>query len=99
MVTALRLVREFASGPEWDSYLVARFGAVGEASSDAELLEAARQTAVTIWHPVSTARMSPTNASWGVVNPNLLLKGAHGLRIADASVIVSLRLTSSGHSI
>ncbi len=33
--------------------------------------------------------MSPANASWGVVNPDLKLKGAKGVRIVDASVLVS----------
>ncbi|KAF8895897.1 hypothetical protein CPB84DRAFT_1636308, partial [Gymnopilus junonius] len=48
-------------------------------------------TAVSPWagtfsHPVGTAAMSPFDANWGVVNPDLTLKGAKGLRIVDASV-------------
>ncbi|PBK63865.1 hypothetical protein ARMSODRAFT_962604 [Armillaria solidipes] len=39
--------------------------------------------------------MSPADASWGVVNPDLKLKGAKGVRIVDASV---LPLVPSGHT-
>ncbi|KAJ7363008.1 hypothetical protein DFH08DRAFT_682768, partial [Mycena albidolilacea] len=35
------------------------------------------------------------NATWGVVNPDLLLKGATGIRLIDASV---MHLVPSGHT-
>jgi choline dehydrogenase-like flavoprotein len=31
--------------------------------------------------------MSPVGASWGVVDPNLIVKKAVGLRVVDASVL------------
>jgi hypothetical protein len=34
--------------------------------------------------------MSPRDANYGVVNPDLLVKGTTGLRIIDASVLVSI---------
>jgi choline dehydrogenase len=33
--------------------------------------------------------MSPKGSGWGVVDPDLLVKGVNGLRIVDASVFVS----------
>jgi hypothetical protein len=45
---------------------------------------------MTTWHPVSTAKMSPKGASYGVVDPDLKVKGMKGLRIVDASVFVSI---------
>ncbi|KAJ7234283.1 hypothetical protein C8J57DRAFT_1089987 [Mycena rebaudengoi] len=39
--------------------------------------------------------MSPKNATWGVVDPDLLLKGATGMRVIDASV---MHLVPSGHT-
>jgi len=38
-------------------------------------------------HAVGTAAMSPVGATWGVVDPDLKVKGLTGLRIADASVL------------
>jgi choline dehydrogenase len=40
-------------------------------------------------HGVGTLSMSPQNASWGVVDPDFRVKGTSGLRVVDASVIVS----------
>jgi len=33
--------------------------------------------------------MSPVGANWGVVDPDLKVKGVSGLRIVDLSVLVS----------
>lgn len=38
--------------------------------------------------------MSPFNATWGVVDPDLRVKGVRGLRIVDASVMVSKGISS-----
>ncbi|KAK0229821.1 GMC oxidoreductase-domain-containing protein, partial [Armillaria nabsnona] len=47
------------------------------------------------FHPVGTASMLSANASWGVVNPDLKLKAAKGVRIVDASVLPFVPI---GHS-
>jgi choline dehydrogenase-like flavoprotein len=39
-----------------------------------------------IWHPTSTARMSPAAAPWGVVDSRLKVKKVSGIRIVDASI-------------
>lgn len=69
--------------------MASRFGVVGSAETDEEIIAAVRESIVTIWDPTSTARMAPRGSSWGVVDPNLKVKGVRGLRIVDASVIVS----------
>jgi hypothetical protein len=43
----------------------------------------------TFTHGVGSAAMSPRGASWGVVDPDFRVKGTSGLRIIDASVLVS----------
>jgi len=77
-------------------FLSGRFGSVGDAETDEEILAGNRQAARTIQHPTCTARMSPKDAKWGVVDPKLLVKGAAGLRIIDASVFPVI---SGGHTV
>ncbi|KAJ7187861.1 alcohol oxidase [Mycena filopes] len=43
-------------------------------------------TPVTEDHPVGTAAMAAVDASYGVVDPDLRVKGLRGLRVVDASV-------------
>jgi choline dehydrogenase-like flavoprotein len=62
------------------------------AGTDEELDEYVRANSATIFHPVGTAAMSPKGAEWGVVDPDLKVKGVKGLRVVDASVLVSVLL-------
>ncbi|WP_434811392.1 GMC family oxidoreductase [Microbacterium sp. bgisy189] len=61
----------------------------GERMSAEERIEASlRQYSHTLYHPVGTARMGADAAS--VVDPELRVRGVHGLRVADASVIPTI---------
>jgi len=62
------------------------------ANTDAEILSYARSNANPGLHLVGTAAMSPVGAKWGVVDPDLKVKGAHGIRVVDGSVWVSTHL-------
>ncbi|TFY80887.1 hypothetical protein EWM64_g3125 [Hericium alpestre] len=46
-----------------------------------------RDNAASNAHAVGTAGMSPYGASYGVVDPDLHVKGVTGLRIIDASIV------------
>ncbi|KAJ3502118.1 hypothetical protein NLJ89_g9032 [Agrocybe chaxingu] len=81
---AIRAARRFVGAPAWTGYAVAQ---LNTATTDAELDAYVAGAAGTIFHPVGTAAMSPKGASYGVVDPDLKVKGASGLRIVDASVI------------
>ena len=89
MLTAVKTARKFVAAAPWQGFVQDPFGFVGDAKTDAEIIEASKQSIVSIWHPSCTARMSPKNASWGVVDPELFVKGTSGLRVVDASVFVS----------
>ena len=91
MLAAVRAARAFVASPPWEGLVRRPVGALADAESDEQIIAAARDSILTIWHPVSTARMSPRNASWGVVDSRLLVKGASGLRVVDASVFVSYK--------
>lgn len=82
---AIRSSRRFFQARAWDGYLLE---ALNTAETDEEIDEYIRANAVSFFHPVSTASMSPFNATWGVVDPDLKVKGVTGLRIVDASVAV-----------
>ena len=91
ILSAIYSVRKFVSQAPWDDYVLGRYGTVGEAETDEDILAAARTQIVTLYHPTSTAKMSPADASWGVVDSRLRVKGAVGLRVVDASIFVSAR--------
>ncbi|KLO19171.1 aryl-alcohol-oxidase from pleurotus Eryingii [Schizopora paradoxa] len=85
-VEAIKSIRRFVTAPPWTGFVSGQFGNVGSAQTDDEILAEIRQVTRTIFHPTCTARMSPKDAKWGVVDPELLVKGAVGLRVVDASV-------------
>ena len=47
------------------------------------------------YHAVGTAAMSERGAQWGVLDPDLRVKGTTGLRVVDAS---ALPYIPTGHS-
>lgn len=68
-------------------------------ASDAKLKEYIRNNTVTVNHSCGTARMSPKGAKWGVVDPDLRVKGVKGLRVVDASIFVSIHGLTYAHAI
>ena len=53
--------------------------------SDAELMQAIRENAESVHHPVGTCKMGVDAGA--VVNPRLEVNGTEGLRVADASIM------------
>lgn len=60
--------------------------------SDAELADIVRDRVETLYHPVGTCSMG----AGGVVDSELRVKGAQGLRVCDASIFPKL---VSGHPV
>lgn len=91
MVQAMHDAQTFLAAEPWQKdFKPVPFGDLAAAKTDEDKAALARKTAVTINHPSGTARMSPANAKWGVVDSELRVKGAKGLRVVDASVFVCL---------
>lgn len=93
MKEAIKSARRFVTAPVWKDYIVAPVGNMVTTDADLECL--IRNESVLDSHPSGTASMSPLGASWGVVDPDLKVKGAKGLRIVDASIFVSVSTAMS----
>jgi choline dehydrogenase-like flavoprotein len=58
--------------------------------SDADIRAVLRQRSDTVYHPVGTCRMGPRHDEDAVVDSELRVRGLHGLRVVDASVMPSI---------
>ncbi|KAF8184137.1 pyranose dehydrogenase [Mycena galopus ATCC 62051] len=83
---AIKTAYRFVQAPVWKDYIIAPTIDLLNMTTD-ELDEFIRNTAGPVGHLVSTAAMSAKDASYGVVNPDLLVKGASRLSIIDASIL------------
>ncbi|KAJ7599861.1 hypothetical protein C8J56DRAFT_2449 [Mycena floridula] len=81
---SVRSARRFMASKAWDGYLLAP---QLNATTDEDLNAHFRATSGPADHPVGTAAMSARDSGWGVVDPDLRVKGVKGLRIVDASVL------------
>jgi choline dehydrogenase-like flavoprotein len=88
MREALKLSQKFFKAPVWKDYVIEQVSPPANATSDAALDEYIRNFSFTTNHGVGTAAMSAKDAGYGVVDPDLRVKGTSGLRIVDASVMV-----------
>ncbi|KAF8164815.1 hypothetical protein B0H34DRAFT_647925 [Crassisporium funariophilum] len=86
---AVKAVKRFVAAPSFADYITGPYGSTA-GTSDADIDAHVRALSSTVFHPVGTAAMSAAGAQWGVVNPDLKLKGAYGVRIVDASVLPTL---------
>lgn len=87
-IHAIRTLISLLATPAWDGFILEPFPAVAALSTDDEIEAYIRTFADSLKHPTSTAKISKTTDTGGVVGPDLLVKGAKGLRIVDASVLV-----------
>ncbi|KAF9259776.1 aryl-alcohol-oxidase from pleurotus Eryingii [Marasmius fiardii PR-910] len=84
--TAVRSLQKFMSHEIWtrDGYLI---GPTVDLQTDDEIDNYILHGTGPGLHAVGTASMSKKGAQWGVVDPDLLVKGVRGVRIVDASVL------------
>lgn len=89
--TAVRAAARLMSAPTWDGISTGQAGPFADVdlSSDDAVDAWVRAQASTIWHPVGTARMGACEDEASVVDPDMRVKGAYGVRVVDASVFVS----------
>ena len=85
----VRSIRRLLSGSAFEGSVFGSDIPSANVTSDEDLEDFLRNTGTTFSHAVGSASMSPKDAEWGVVDPDFRVKGASGLRVVDASVIVS----------
>ena len=86
-VQAMKISRKIASMPALKSEIQEEFDPGADVVTDDQLLQHARNTATTIYHPVGSCKMGAKSDAYAVVDHRLRVHGIHGLRIADASIM------------
>ncbi|TFK36270.1 pyranose dehydrogenase [Crucibulum laeve] len=95
MRSAINNAKRFFAAPAWQGYVLQPSGSFANVTNDEELEDFIRSNVAGVAHPVGTAAMSHRDANYGVVDPDLRVKGVEGLRIVDASV---MPFVTSGHT-
>ncbi|MFF6888813.1 GMC family oxidoreductase [Streptomyces sp. NPDC012421] len=90
LVDGIRIARKIAATEPLASWLVREVCPGPEVTGDEELSEYARKVAHTVYHPAGTCRIGAADDGLAVVNPDLTVRGLHGIRIADASVFPTI---------
>ena len=88
LVAGLRLARRLSETPPIRYYVKAEILPGTKAQTDAELIDFARCTGVSLFHPVGTCKMGLDDDA--VVDARLRVRGVAGLRVIDASVMPTL---------
>jgi choline dehydrogenase len=84
----VRIARKIVAQPAFDAYRGAELNPGSHVVGDGDIDAFIRRTAITIYHPVGTAKMG--NDRLAVVDAQLRVRGVQGLRVVDASVMPTL---------
>ena len=87
-VDSIKLTRRIVAAPALAKFSPVEFSPGADARTDDELLEAARNIAGTVYHPVGSCKMGQDRMA--VVDERLRVRGIAGLRVVDASVMPNL---------
>jgi choline dehydrogenase len=90
LVAGIRLARALAATRALSPYVAGEYRPGADAATDAELLEFAKNTAGTIFHPSGTTKMGPGSDPTAVVDAELRVHGCAGLRVVDCGIMPTL---------
>jgi len=85
IVRLLGMIRRIAAADALRQVIVREVRPGPEMETDEQLLDYARRTGSTCWHPIGTCKMG--SGPDAVVDPELRVHGLVGLRVVDASVV------------
>ncbi|MBI05816.1 MAG: dehydrogenase [Rhodospirillaceae bacterium] len=86
----MRLARDIAAQKPMASFIAEEILPGSDKTSDDDLDETIRNTAITVHHPLGTCRMGGKGEEMAVVDSELKVRGVTGLRVVDASVMPTL---------
>jgi choline dehydrogenase len=87
-VDSIKLMRRIVASPAFQPFGPQDHMPPAHFTSDAQLLEHARNFGLTVFHPVGTCRMG--SDATAVVDDRLRVRGLAGLRVVDASVMPAI---------
>ena len=90
LVKGIRMARALAATRALRPYVAEEYRPGPSAESDEDLLEFARNTAGTIFHPSGTCKMGPASDPLAVVDNALRVHGVPGLRVVDCAIMPTL---------
>ena len=85
VVDGLKIIRRLLATRHFERFTDSEYLPGPQVQSDADLLNHARQTGGTVYHPTSTCRMG--HDPLAVVDDELRVHGMDGLRVVDASIM------------
>jgi choline dehydrogenase-like flavoprotein len=85
MREALKMIQRWSKADAWDGKILEP---LQNFTTDEEFDEWARQETRMANHPCGGAQISAEDADYGVVNPNLSVKGLSDLFVIDSSIFV-----------
>jgi choline dehydrogenase/4-pyridoxate dehydrogenase len=88
--SGFRMLREIGAQAPLAPFTAAEIAPGPACRSDAEIDGHIRATAVTVYHPMGTCKMGSAADDMAVVDDELRVFGAEGLRVVDASVMPDL---------
>ena len=83
----MRFSRRVLESEPFKPYVAEELWPGAERRDDEELLDHARRTGNTAYHPMGTCRMGPATREATVVDDELRVHGIQRLRVADASIM------------
>jgi choline dehydrogenase len=90
LLAGMKLARRLlSSGPMRKFYVREEFPGE-QATSDADLMEAAKKRGTSTFHLMGTCRMAPDSDPTAVVDDQLRVRGLDGLRVVDASIMPTM---------
>jgi choline dehydrogenase len=90
IVAGIRLARRLAQSRAMRPFVDSEYRPGAEATTDDELLEFAKNTGGTIFHPSGTTKMGPASDPMAVVDHELRVHGVERLRVVDCGVMPTL---------
>ena len=85
IVDGLKIGRRILATPHMQHFITEEYQPGSSVKTDEQLLEHARNTGGTVFHPTSTCKMGIDPMA--VVDPELRVYGIEGLRVVDASIM------------